>query len=167
MKTCITSSIIALALLSQGCLKTGDSQIKSHSLDQLVSKTYQLSLSESVEIGANEDRKISLGELNAKPGSVLVYASADTLMKGDNLDGVKLTIIEPPYYEGQGYQHTLFTSKGDLKSQQTVELKESLLVGNNPGDEEVSGEWFLQINSGNDSSAKIESLTIKAHTRLD
>ncbi|SMF65160.1 hypothetical protein [Pseudobacteriovorax antillogorgiicola] len=148
---------------------SSNSKVKSHPLAELVNETIILSPGVDLDIEAGEVRKVSLGELNAEGGSVLVYITADMKLTGADLNAVSIKLIEPPYYDGKVYySHEIFTPSSKEDYNGTVNFEDVELKGNNPGDESVDGEWFVEISNASPSaSATVNSLTLKVHTRLD
>ena len=168
MKKNLLVSLICLSLASCQNHRSEDSAVKSHPLDEMVNETITMSLDQSIKVGPGEKEKIFLGNVEGMSGSVLVYVSADMLLKGDDLSEVSLKLIEPPYYDGEvHYTHNIFVQGSEIIPG-IVELDNEELIGNNPGDEPVEGEWFIEFdNSVGNSTAILEFLTIKIHTRLD
>ena len=135
-------------------------------MDEFVSKTYTLSLDNAVTVASGETVTVALDSDQISWAHVLVYLSADAALSGADLNQVEVKIIEPCSGDCN-YEHQVFPNDNAVGNAHTIAIEDVELGGNNPGDDIIAGQWFVEIKNLGSARATLKSLTLNVNARLD
>ena len=102
---------------------------------------------------------ILLGNISSKPYLVLVFL--ETLVEMSDTNKVEFTILEPGS-EGIGSYRHVFVS-----NQKNYAANLFLSDGNNPGDDSVSGDWYVKVKNLSNKKLKLKKLQLTINSRED
>ena len=114
---------------------------------------------ENIGLAPLEKKNVLLSHINTNFSQSLVYIELS--YKLNKYSNLKVKVLEPGSEGDASYFHEKsYINKKSLDN-------DYLDYGNNPGDDLIDGNWFLEITNQNTYSLEINSIGLKIYSRND
>ena len=128
-------------------------------LKEVSSNSHSFHLSH-LKLEAKEDKTISLGEIVSNTAEVFVYMTL-SLDCDETKNHLILRTLEPGSEGVKSYFH-------EMQIEGKTALRDEVFtIGDNPEDDLIEGEWYLQLKNNKNRKIRCHNLILTVHTRED
>ncbi len=128
-------------------------------LKEVSSNSHSFKLSH-LNLEANEKKTIHLGEIVSNTAEVFVYMTL-SLTCDDKNNHLSIRTLEPGSEGIKSYFH-------EMQIEGKTALREEVfLTGDNPEDDVIEGQWYVNLQNKKNRKIRCENLILTVHTRED